>query len=163
MELLADVSPTASVVFLMYLCLVIYVIMMVLTGVCVHQATRVADEDLEYVIQTEMARQNSTINTLRRFLQQGCGDGVNVITLQQLKQHMEDPKVKCFFHAFDLSPWDIQTYFEHTSGDVTIDEFIKDCLRLKGHAKNVDIMAIRKDLAIIRTHLRTYAASPVGD
>merc|ERR1711948_7785 len=56
MQHLQLVSPISSVVFVFYLFLVTYVIMMVLTGACVHQVIKVADEDLEHVIQAELHR-----------------------------------------------------------------------------------------------------------
>jgi len=153
---LARVSVFAVIVFLLYICVVLYAIQNILTGVCVNQATRAADEDIESVIQEELMKHNGVANILKRLFHEGDFDGTGLLTWSRLSAHLRDPKVQAYFKSLHLEECDLRMFFEllqaaedqETSG-IDIDQFVLTCLRLKGPAKSADLLALRHELEVL--------------
>ena len=55
----------------------------------------------------------------------------------------------------DLEEWDLWTFFELCSNaseeqpSLGIDHFVRGCIRMKGPAKNVDLMALKHDIDML--------------
>jgi len=151
-DLLGKVSTMAVAVFLMYICLMYYAIMNILTGVCVNHATKAADDDVENVIREELYRHNNVVNHLQKIFHNADVRGTGTLTWPQLRLHLRDAKVRGYFKTLDLEAWDLHTFFDLLqAGDddeqpcVGIDQFVRGCMRLKCQVKNVDLMALRHD------------------
>eukprot|EP00913_Durusdinium_trenchii_P034440 g32221.t1 len=58
--------------------------------------------------------------------------------------------VAAYFAGLDIGADDAGTIFTlmdtNNSGDITVDEFVKGTMKLKGHAKSIDIFAIMFDI-----------------
>mmetsp|Transcript_7776 Transcript_7776/g.17388 ORF Transcript_7776/g.17388 Transcript_7776/m.17388 type:complete len:144 (-) Transcript_7776:391-822(-) len=70
-------------------------------------------------------------------------DGSGTMTLEELQAGLNDPRVLSYFSALGLELDDTARLFslidDDGSGDVSIDEFLDGCLRLKGQAKSIDM------------------------
>merc|ERR1711972_1204487 len=64
---------------------------------------------------------------------------------------MNHPNVKQFFEALDLDVSEAEVLFDllDASGDgmVAADEFLAGCLRLRGHAKALDLLVLSREVS----------------
>merc|ERR1719410_2586237 len=72
--------------------------------------------------------------------------GKGVLSWEQLKVHLGDPKVRAYFKKIDLEPWHLRSFFQllkvgDEEPEVDIDQFIRGCMRLRCNVKNIDLMA----------------------
>lgn len=148
-EILARASLVAEAMLYMYISVMAYAVMNILTGICVTTANKAAEDDLEYTIHQELTKRNSVITNLKRIL---TGDSNNTyITWPQLRDHLTDAGVRGYFRRLDLEPWHLHSLFDmltHESGrsSICIDHFIRGCVRLRCQVKNIDMIAAIQDL-----------------
>mmetsp|Transcript_14574 Transcript_14574/g.42513 ORF Transcript_14574/g.42513 Transcript_14574/m.42513 type:complete len:560 (+) Transcript_14574:115-1794(+) len=151
-KILQGVSAGAVGVFLLYICVMYYAIMNILTGVCVNHATKAAEKDVDNVIREELFRHNNVVSHLQKIFHEADVAGTGTLTWLQLRHHLRDAKVRGYFKTLDLEAWDLHTFFDLLQqGDqdeqpcVGIDQFVRGCIRLKSQVKNVDLMALKHD------------------
>jgi len=73
-------------------------------------------------------------------------DDSATLSSRELKVHLQHPRVKAYFAALDIDPSEADIIFTlldvDKSGEISIDEFVNGTMKLKGHAKNLDIMSM---------------------
>lgn len=87
------------------------------------------------------------LNHLREFFEQSDEDGSGTLTLEEVQQAMKDPEAMNKLKLIDLpleDPMEIFTLLDvDQSGELSIDEFISGCMRIKGNAKSKDLLAVQ--------------------
>merc|ERR1712176_1173031 len=77
-------------------------------------------------------------------------DGSGTVTLEEVTEYFEDPRVQSYFQALGVDPNDTERLFklidDDDSGDVSVDEFLEGCLRLKGQARGIDVHHVIAEL-----------------
>jgi len=125
-------------------------LMNILTGICVTNANRAAEEDLEIVVHEEMSKHNSVVGNLRKIFLEADTDQTGTITPAQLNAHLRNPKVRGYFKRLDLEPWHLKSFFELAcpldEKSIAIDHFIRGCLRFRSTVKNIDLMVSAHDM-----------------
>jgi len=136
-------------IYCFYVAFAIIGLMNVVTGIFVDSAvcTRTEDE----VVECFKADQRRTQNEARRIFMDADQNHDGLMTLLELEQHLADPWVKAYFSGLDMDPSEAKSMFtimdvDH-DGAVNVDEFVDGCMRLKGHAKTIDVMSMMYDLA----------------
>merc|ERR1712060_382248 len=89
-------------------------------------------------------------------------EGSGFISWPQLRAHLEDSAVRAWFKTLGIDVWDLSAFFVllgQTSGGgdktwaeepcIEIDAFVRGCLRLKGQAKNVDILVLKHETTML--------------
>jgi len=157
---LADVSPIVVALFIFYIVFVSFAVMNIMTGFFVECAMTSAEADLERVIKLQADDRDRTAKNLREVLQSNDGEFKDRISWMELKSYLQEPKVKAYLKTLNLELMDLQCFFdlvadkeEHPT--VNIDEFVRCCLRLKGAAKNADVVVIRYQLEKLTGLLRS--------
>mmetsp|Transcript_8094 Transcript_8094/g.19068 ORF Transcript_8094/g.19068 Transcript_8094/m.19068 type:complete len:136 (-) Transcript_8094:84-491(-) len=123
-----------------------------MTGFFVECAMTSAEADLDRVIKLQAEDVERTAKNLREVLQSSGDEWRQNISWAELKRHLQEPKVKAYLKALNLDLMDLQFFFDLVSSDkeehptVNIDEFVRCCLRLKGMAKNADVVVLRYQL-----------------
>merc|ERR1712008_468172 len=145
-DLLCDISPVACAIFYAYISMMVFAIMNILTGICVNNANKAADDDMDMCTE-DMLKANVNVLKLREILVDGRkNDSGAKLTWGQLKVHLGDPMVRAYCKKIDLEPWQLHSFFHLLKVDgeepaVGIDQFIRGCMRLRCHVKNIDLMA----------------------
>merc|ERR1719473_1600112 len=93
---------------------------------------------------------------LRKILIDADAEGTGTVTWPQISKLMRSPTTLAHFRRLDLEPWDLHTFFDLLQQDfdegplpeVEIDSFIRTCMRFKGMAKNVEVVALRHEQEI---------------
>jgi len=87
------------------------------------------------------------LNHLREFFEQSDEDGSGTLTIEEVQQAMKDPEAMNKLKLIDLPLEDPHEIFAlldvDQSGELSIDEFISGCMRIKGNAKSKDLLAVQ--------------------
>jgi len=119
----------------------------VVTGVFVDQAvcTRTQDE----VVEPFTEDQKRTSEEVRRIFKKADTDKSGSMSFDELHAHLKEPWVKAYFSGLEIDPSEARIIFtlmdSDGSGCVSIDEFIDGTMKLKGRAKNVDVLSMMFD------------------
>jgi len=163
-NLILRASKFGFVVFLGYISMMVYAIMNVITGVCINNVNKAAEDEFDNSVHEELSKPDPVVATLRKLLRSGHGDdkrACDTITWPELEQHLTDPKVGGYFKRIELEPWHLRSFFdrlkvfgEDEEPRVAIDHFIRGCMRLRCNIKNSDLMASRHEIEeVIVTHI----------
>lgn len=147
---LAEMSALSSMMFVIYVTFVIFAIMNTITGLFVEQAKRATAMDLENVVQDTISKNANMVTHLEQIFHEADSQGSGSLTWSELQQHLLDARVRAYFKTLDIDYQDLKTFFELLQDNadeeepaVDIASFVSACMRLKGNAKSVDVMALR--------------------
>jgi hypothetical protein len=168
------VSPFALLAFLGYICMMSYAILNILTGICVNNANRAAEDDFDLSFHAERSKHKNVIQGLKNIFHAGDTRGEGTVTWTDLDKHLHDPQVRALFKKIDLETFHLKSFFDMMGADeadeepsIQIDSFIRGCMRLRCTVKNIDLMAsnhaesehITKRLHEIRDSLKLLHAT----
>eukprot|EP00929_Paragymnodinium_shiwhaense_P034772 TRINITY_DN18877_c0_g1_i1.p1 TRINITY_DN18877_c0_g1~~TRINITY_DN18877_c0_g1_i1.p1 ORF type:complete len:663 (-),score=168.59 TRINITY_DN18877_c0_g1_i1:169-2157(-) len=129
----------------------------VVTGIFVDSAvcTRTQDEVVDNYLQDQAA----TSEEVRRIFKEADVDKSGTICYKELKDHLNDPWVRAYFAGLEIDPSEAQIIFSlidiENKNEVTIDEFVDGTMKLKGHAKAIDILSLMFDHVRLQAKLNT--------
>merc|ERR1719321_1264554 len=73
------------------------------------------------------------------------------MSYHELKAHLQNPWVKAYFAGIDIDPSEAKILFTlidvDGSDEVSIEEFVNGTMKLKGHAKCIDVISMMYDNA----------------
>uniref|UniRef100_A0A7S2BI91 EF-hand domain-containing protein n=1 Tax=Alexandrium andersonii TaxID=327968 RepID=A0A7S2BI91_9DINO len=134
-------------VFYFYIIFCLVGMLNVVTGIFVDSAvcTRTEDE----VVECFTEDQRRTSEEVRRIFKEADVDNSGSLSFEELSRHLENPWVKAYFSGLDIDPSEAGIIFSlmDTSGNnsISIDEFVDGTMKLKGHAKSIDVLSIMFD------------------
>jgi len=150
-DILGKVSVLPQSMLYLYIGMMVFAIMNILTGICVNNANRAAEDDFEISMFEEISKRESVVVQLKRIFHDADTEKSGVIRWSQLKEKLQNPSTRTFFSKLDLEEWQLYSLFELLNLDgnedpsISIDLFIRGCTRLRCQVKNVDLMAAVKD------------------
>lgn len=128
-----------ALVFSLYIAFTTLVMLNLVTGVFVEGAQRIIRED----------KDSELLKLACRLFDQSDKDGSNDITWEEFRIQLESKEMDDYFKAVDLSRSEAKDLFKlldiDHSGAISIEEFVKGCLRLRGPARSVDLLALVYD------------------
>lgn len=158
---LKDMPWIFFALFFFYLSFTILAVLNIITGVFVDNAVETAKTQREFLVQKEMELREAYTKEMRQFFMEMDSDGSGSITMAELMEYFDDKRVQSYFQALGLDPEDTERLFElideDGSGEVSIDEFLQGCLRLKGLARSIDVHAVLTCCKSLQRHL-----DPIG-
>jgi voltage-gated sodium channel len=133
--------------FVSFICFATFGLLNLVIGVVVENTLASAK-----VNETKMKKKREkdrmrVLNHLREFFEQSDEDGSGTLTMEEIQQAMKDPEALNKLKLIDLpldDPNEIFTLLDvDQSGELSIDEFISGCMRIKGNAKSKDLLAVQ--------------------
>jgi len=135
------------VIYCFYISFCLIGVMNVVTGIFVDSAVCTRTEDEVVECYTDDVKRTS--EEVRRIFNDADVDKNGRMTFEEMTNHMQTPWVKAYFSGLDIDPSEATIIFtlmdNDGSGDVSINEFVDGTLRLKGHARNIDVLSIMFD------------------
>jgi len=143
---LLEISRWYYAVYVFFLLFVLFGIMNILTAIFCESANQIAFIDRDLVIQEELDNDESTVNELRRLLQEFDVDESRTLTSDEFDQLMKDKRTLVHFRTLGLHLNEANGLFtlldRSQSGEVPIDEFVNTLMRLKGNSQAIDLATI---------------------
>eukprot|EP00747_Dinoflagellata_sp_TGD_P006620 gnl/TRDRNA2_/TRDRNA2_116284_c3_seq1.p1 gnl/TRDRNA2_/TRDRNA2_116284_c3~~gnl/TRDRNA2_/TRDRNA2_116284_c3_seq1.p1 ORF type:complete len:376 (+),score=66.78 gnl/TRDRNA2_/TRDRNA2_116284_c3_seq1:130-1128(+) len=155
---LADLSGVWGVCFAFYVAFVVFGVLNVVTAVFVDSALQIAQGDRDLVVQGEMAQKESYMKELRALFYEADMDDSGSLSWDEFEDHLQDERVQAYLRTLDLDVTEARNLFDlidiHGTTEVSIDDFVSGCMRLKGAAKSIDVCTIlfesRKSMKALR-------------
>lgn len=138
-------------VFALYVLFVVVGVLNVLTGIFVERAQELSGLDRDLVIQGELKRNEAFLAEMKVIFEEADADNSNSISWEEFKEYLKNPEVQAYLSTQQLDTYDARQLFnilcgeDQESDEVSIDEFIMGCMRLKGVAKSVDVVALLEE------------------
>lgn len=136
---LMAISPWLGLVFSLYVAFSVLALMNTITGVFVENALAIGKRD----------KDSYTVNYLRSLFQAMDEDEDGAITWDDFQSGIERKDMTELFKAIELDQSEAQCVFRlldiDNSGSIDADEFLNGCLRLRGHAKALDMLIMMRE------------------
>eukprot|EP00927_Polykrikos_kofoidii_P027599 TRINITY_DN24219_c1_g1_i2.p1 TRINITY_DN24219_c1_g1~~TRINITY_DN24219_c1_g1_i2.p1 ORF type:complete len:636 (-),score=65.22 TRINITY_DN24219_c1_g1_i2:466-2373(-) len=140
---LANAGAFPVTLFYFFIAVTSMIIMNVMTGIFVQSATESAQYDAEQVMALSMADNDRYIKQLSQICNRLDPGNIGFITLDKLEVLLEDPELMSYFKMVELDPIDAWSLFRvldtTEKGTISIEDFARGCLRLKGGARRIDM------------------------
>jgi len=131
------------VLFIVYITIVQFGVLNVVTAVFVESAIMSAQRYKHLIIQANENERQTAMRHLRQVFKYVDEDNSGEISSEEMEHFWDDPSLRQYISALDIDVGDAWTLFrlldKDASGLVDIDEFCEGCLRLKGEAKSTDM------------------------
>jgi hypothetical protein len=132
--------------YIVYVALTIFAVLNVVTSVFVQNATKLALQDHDLVIQEQLNDRQAYIQAALGIFAEADSDGTGWITREQFERHLADPRVRAFFSCLELTGLEARRLFDmldpDCSGVVNAEQFVTGCMSLRGTAKTMDVAAL---------------------
>jgi len=148
-----EISFIWGILFEGYIAFCLFAVLNVMTGVFCHSAIESADKDHELNLQMMAAERAKYFRAVKRLFTKLDTDADGGITASEFEVALQDPSLISVFDALEISVEDAWNLFRTLDSDgdshVGPQEFIDGCLRLKGPARSIDVVCIKRDLNIL--------------
>jgi hypothetical protein len=140
-------QPGMEWMFVSFIFFTTFGILNIIVGVIVENTLQMAKIS-EFKIKKKREKDRMRVlNHLRDFFEQSDEDGSGTLTADEVTSAMENPENRKRLALMDLpieEPSELFTLLDvDNSGEISIDEFISGCMRIKGTAKSKDILALQ--------------------
>mmetsp|Transcript_96384 Transcript_96384/g.278202 ORF Transcript_96384/g.278202 Transcript_96384/m.278202 type:complete len:585 (+) Transcript_96384:77-1831(+) len=129
--------------FLFYIFLMCFGVLNVVLGAFVATTQQIAMNDPEAAAKYATAQLESYIHRIRGFFKQADVDRTGTLNWEEFRNNLLNPKVRSYFEALELDTSQAHLLFDlldkDGSGSVSVEEFVEGCVRLRGHARSIDV------------------------
>lgn len=152
-----DISPAWGLLFEVYIAFCNFAVLNVMTGVFCQSAIESAEKDHELNLESVSQEKEKYFRAVRRLFTQLDQNSDGGITRKEFERAWKDPVLQTVFDALEISStdaWDLFRQLDRDgSGEVDVDEFLEGCMMIKGPARSIDVVCIKKDLMMLRQRL----------
>jgi len=130
-------------IFVCYIFFMYIGVLNVVIGAFVATTQDLAQRDKEALVKTERSRINTYTSHVKQFFQTADLNKDGRLTWEEFEKHLNCKEVQAYFNAMELDVTRAQILFElldkDGSNQITVDEFLDGCIRLKGQARSIDL------------------------
>mmetsp|Transcript_59987 Transcript_59987/g.140153 ORF Transcript_59987/g.140153 Transcript_59987/m.140153 type:complete len:608 (+) Transcript_59987:61-1884(+) len=145
-DLLFQIDILSAILLLFYIMFTIFSVLNVITGVFVDSAIQTTNSQRDIQIERELELKDSFLRSLKDFFEALDTDGNGSIHLDEIKIMLQDPTLAAYFAVLGFDEVNAHQIFhlldDDESGEVSIQEFLDGCAKLKGQARSIDVHAI---------------------
>jgi len=142
-DALLTIHGAMAFLFFFYIFFTMLAFLNITTGVFVDNAVETARTQREFLVQKQTELKEKYTKEMRDLFMEMDEDGSGTVSLDEVNAYFEDPRVQSYFAALGLDYNDTEHLFSlldcDDDGDVSVDEFLQGCLRLKGEARSIDV------------------------
>jgi len=145
--LMREVSPWVGVIFAFYIAFTVLAMLNVVTGVFVESVLKSQASDRDMVM----------VNNARELFMTLDGGIHATMSWDTFQSKLDAPQMVEFFKFIDVDPSDAKGLFKlldlDSSGGVSAEEFLNGAIRLRGHAKSLDVALLIQEVKKIQSRL----------
>jgi len=156
--ILEKVSHFFVLFFVLYITIVVFAAIRVITAVFLKDTLDAAQNDADHQLAENLKKRAQYVTKLENFFQKIDHGGNGMITEAGLNEMLENPRVKAYFETLDLAVHEGTALFhilDNGDGEVTLEEFIDGILRCKGPARAIDQVAMQAELKTMDQKITT--------
>jgi hypothetical protein len=161
-DTLMTIDWFSTTCFFFYIGFVILAVLNIITGVFVDNAMECSKTQRDFLIQKENALRERYLKELEKIFSEIDDDGSGSLTREEMHEHLQSPDAQSHFYILGLKADDVNGLFDiiddDESGEVNLKEFLDGCLRLKGEARRIDVLAVQHECTKM-----TYRAEVLGE
>eukprot|EP00930_Biecheleria_cincta_P056296 TRINITY_DN42440_c0_g1_i1.p1 TRINITY_DN42440_c0_g1~~TRINITY_DN42440_c0_g1_i1.p1 ORF type:complete len:605 (-),score=133.71 TRINITY_DN42440_c0_g1_i1:44-1828(-) len=169
-ETLRHLNTTYFVLYIVYVCFMVFAVTNVVTGFFCEHAFEMASSDKEQMVQEQLRMKEMYIQNFKQMFAELDDDESGDVTLDELSTFMEDDTLQAYLSHLNISvgnAWEIFRLIDFDrGGSVSIDEFVTGLLTMKGPARNIDAKSISYELDSQRrvlTKFMCFVEAELGD
>lgn len=135
-------GPRSAAAFIFYIVITMFGVLNVVTSIFVESVVRSAQHYKDLLVQDKEVSKQIAVSHVKEVFRQLDYDGSGRVTQEELEHFLKDSSLRRYMEALDIDAADARLLFRLlTDGaqDVSLEEFCDGCLRLKGHAKSIDV------------------------
>lgn len=159
-EVLMHVHPMYFYLYIMYVCVIVFAFMNVMTGFICEQAFATVQRDKEMAVEAQVRHKEVYTQKFAELFGTMDHFDTGELTVDELEKHIEDDTVKAYFEHLDLDidkAWDIFRLLDiDENGTVSMQEFVVGCLKLRGQARSMDLAIIGYDFQRVAEKLSEF-------
>eukprot|EP00930_Biecheleria_cincta_P008949 TRINITY_DN110562_c0_g1_i1.p1 TRINITY_DN110562_c0_g1~~TRINITY_DN110562_c0_g1_i1.p1 ORF type:complete len:520 (+),score=67.26 TRINITY_DN110562_c0_g1_i1:129-1562(+) len=157
MLLLEDINGMYAVLSMMYISISVLTILNVITGLCCDYAINNANVDRDDAIRSTLKEIDKWKKQFSFTFKSLDRDDSGEISSDELAQMLYDQEFNAYLSYLNVSVDDVFDIFDvfdiDGSGQVSLEEFVSGCMKVKGFAKSLDVMKVKKDIMIVRQEI----------
>jgi len=142
-KLLLECSAFYVPLLILYVVIMLFAAMNIITGIFVNEALEMANWDRALVEQTERDRNAETTRTLQGLFEEADCCCTGSISADEFEKYLLRDDVRATFMTLGLQISNANAFFKmldvQDTGAIEIDEFVMGCMRFRGPAKTVDL------------------------
>lgn len=149
---LDKVSHGFVIFFVLYITVIVFALIRVITAVFLKDTLDAANNDAELRMAEGLRKKAEYVEKLEGIFKAIDDGGDGMITEERLTYIMDNPKVKAYFQTLDVDVHEGAALFhilDDGDGECTLEEFIGGILRCKGPARAIDQVAMMADLRLL--------------
>merc|ERR1711920_1002730 len=150
--------PALVPLFIAFIAITSFAVMNVVTGVFCQSVIESANQDKDLAAMQHLSQMEFYMDFMRTLFDDMDINQSGVITINDLEASLHDERMHATFGVLELEVSDAWTLFKildrDATGVISMDEFIKGCLQLRGSAKGVHLAQIAYDNKLSRIELR---------
>eukprot|EP00927_Polykrikos_kofoidii_P071473 TRINITY_DN67734_c0_g1_i1.p1 TRINITY_DN67734_c0_g1~~TRINITY_DN67734_c0_g1_i1.p1 ORF type:complete len:776 (-),score=136.44 TRINITY_DN67734_c0_g1_i1:106-2433(-) len=150
---LRELSPFYASVFVAYITITFFGVLNVVAAIFVDSALQSQQHYKDLLIQDKQSKKALYSDHLRTVFESIDADGSGRVTGAEMEYFLGDSDLRMYLESIDIFPNDARALFRlldcDASGEVSIEEFLEGCLRLKGEAKSFDIHILTHNVLIL--------------
>eukprot|EP00931_Biecheleriopsis_adriatica_P103722 TRINITY_DN78519_c0_g1_i1.p1 TRINITY_DN78519_c0_g1~~TRINITY_DN78519_c0_g1_i1.p1 ORF type:complete len:540 (-),score=76.89 TRINITY_DN78519_c0_g1_i1:26-1573(-) len=146
--LIEKVSPWFAVFFCLYVTIVIFGTIRIITALFIKETLNTAANDSILALQENARLKDAYKHKLQVVFEEADVSGNGTITLQEFEEALENDTVCQYLSMLEVEVHEIQTLWgllDDGDGEITISEFCQGIMRLKGQARTLDVISIMHD------------------
>ncbi|CAE7764128.1 Scn8a [Symbiodinium sp. CCMP2592] len=154
---LAQVDVLSFCLMFAYIIFTILALMNVFTGVFVDNAVQNSKKQRKIQIEETIDRKRTSLDQIIEFFVATDLNGDGAISLDEIQLLLQDPVMSAYFDMIGFRPGDASLLAElldrDGSGDISLQEFIAGCERMKGEAKGIDVHMLLLECSVLNEKL----------
>lgn len=131
---------------MVYFFCTVFGVLNVVTSVFVESALRTTEHYRELMIDEKTRNKVLYARHVSEIFNTIDADGSGMISLEEVEQIFEDPTLSQFIDALEVNATDAKVLFtlldDDESGEISSEEFVAGCSKLKGEAKSFDVYCL---------------------
>jgi hypothetical protein len=146
--LVSDASWTFGFVAVIYISLVVFAVIRVISAIFLKQTLQVASKDADMQASESRAKTKENSKKLLGVFQSLDADNTGQLSREEFMQVTAHPDVMALMASFELATHDVKGLFDlldNGHGVITYNEFIDGVMHLKGQARSLDVVAITRN------------------
>eukprot|EP00929_Paragymnodinium_shiwhaense_P058811 TRINITY_DN29467_c0_g1_i1.p1 TRINITY_DN29467_c0_g1~~TRINITY_DN29467_c0_g1_i1.p1 ORF type:complete len:601 (-),score=177.66 TRINITY_DN29467_c0_g1_i1:174-1976(-) len=148
------------IVFVFFISLGSFGLLNIIVAVVVENTLSTSEKDQNYVKQKKERFRQTVFSQLREIFEYADLDRSGTLTIDEVEAALDKPEVYSKLKMIDFPVEDPGHMFRTLDWDdckeLTIDEFITGCMRMKGSAKSKDLLVAQVALDTLRKHHDTF-------